>query len=69
MISAVKGEEFVSNRVIYIVLRGRWFSIVVLNTYAPNDEKSDGSKDIFYEKLEKVFNHFPKYYMKILWSG
>jgi hypothetical protein len=34
--------------------------------YAPSEEKSDDSKDIFYEDLEKVFYHFPKYYMKIL---
>ena len=34
--------------------------------HAPSEEKSDGSKDILYEELEHVFNHFPKYYMKIL---
>jgi hypothetical protein len=27
-------------------------------------DKSDGSKDSFYEELEQ--NHFPKYHMKIL---
>jgi hypothetical protein len=30
--------------------------------HAPNGEKSDDSKDNFYD----VFNHFPKYRMKIL---
>ena len=29
-------------------------------------EKSDNSKDSFYEELEQVFYHFPKYDMKIL---
>jgi len=29
-------------------------------------EKSDDFKDSFYEELEQVFNHFPKYHMKIL---
>ena len=28
--------------------------------------KSDSSKDSFYEELEQVFDHFPKYDMKIL---
>jgi len=32
----------------------------------PSKEKSDDSKDSFYEELEQVFNHFPKYHMKIL---
>ena len=34
--------------------------------HAPSEEKSDGSKDSFYEELEQVFDHFPKYNMKIL---
>jgi hypothetical protein len=33
---------------------------------APSEEKSDGSKDNFHEELEQVFDHFPKYDMKIL---
>jgi exonuclease III len=34
--------------------------------YEPTEKKSDDSKDSFYEELEQVFNHFPKYHMKIL---
>ena len=34
--------------------------------HAPSEEKSDNSKDSFYEELEQVFDHFPKYNMKIL---
>jgi len=34
--------------------------------HAPSEEKSDDSKDSFYEELEQVFYHFPKYHMKIL---
>ena len=64
--SAVKRVEFVSNRVSYIVLRGRWFNIIVLNVQAPSEEKSDEAKDSFYEELDQVFDHSPKYHMKIL---
>jgi hypothetical protein len=64
--SAVKRVEFVSDRMSYIVLRGRWYNIIVLNVHAPRQEKSDESKDGFYEELEQVFYHFPKYHMKIL---
>ena len=34
--------------------------------HAPSEEKSDDSKDGFYEELEQVFDHLPKYHMKIL---
>ena len=66
IVSAVKRVEFVSDRVLYIVLRGRLCNIIVLNVHAPSEEKSDDSKDSFYEELEQVFCHFPKYHMKIL---
>ena len=64
--SVVKRVEFVSDRMSYIVLRSRWCNIIVLNVHAPSEEKSDSSKDSFYEELEQVFDHFPKYCMKIL---
>jgi hypothetical protein len=34
--------------------------------HAPSEEKSDKSKDSFYAELEQVFDHLPKYHMKIL---
>jgi hypothetical protein len=39
IVSAVKRVEFVSDRVSYIVLRGRWCNIIVLNVHAPSGEK------------------------------
>ena len=58
--SAVKRVQFVTDRVSYIVLRGRWCNIIVLNVHAPSEVKSDDSKDSFYKELGQVFNHFPK---------
>ena len=42
-----KRVEFVSDRVSYIVLRGRWCNIIFLNVRATSEEKSDDSKDSF----------------------
>jgi hypothetical protein len=36
-ISAVKRVEFVSDRMSYIILRGCWFRIIVLNVHAPTE--------------------------------
>ena len=66
IVSAVKRVEFVSDRVSCIVLRGHWCNIIVLNVHGQSEEKSDDLKDSFYEELEQVFYHFPKYHMKIL---
>jgi len=64
--SAVKRVEFVSDSLSYIVLRGCWRNIIVVNVHAPGEEKSDESKDSVYEELEQVFDHFLKYHMKML---
>jgi hypothetical protein len=47
-------------------MRGRWCDIIILNVHPPSEEKSDNSKDSFYEELEQAFDDFPKYHMKIL---
>jgi len=58
IVSAVKRVEFVSDRVSYIVLRGRWCNIIFLNVHTPSEEKSDDSKVFFYKDLEQVFFFF-----------
>jgi len=39
IVSAVERVEFVSDRLSYIVLRGFWCNIIVLNVNAPSEEK------------------------------
>jgi hypothetical protein len=43
----------------YIILRGRWCNIIVLNVYAPTEDKIDFIKNRFYEELEYVFDKSP----------
>ena len=57
IVSAVKRVEFVSVRILYVVLRGSWFNIV-LNVHAPSEEQHNDSKWSFCEKLEQVFDNF-----------
>ena len=38
----------------------------VLNVHAPSEDKSNDSKDSFYEEFNQVFDHFLRYHMKIL---
>jgi NAD dependent epimerase/dehydratase family enzyme len=56
---------FVSDGILYIILRDHWCDIV-LNVHAPTEVKIDDKKGRFYEELEPVFNKFPKYHMRIL---
>ena len=62
----MKRVEFVSDSLSYIVLRSRWHNIFHVNVHATSQEKSEESKDSFYEEVEQVFDHFHIYNMKIL---
>jgi hypothetical protein len=35
----------------YIILRGRWCDVIVLNVYAITEDKINYTKDSFYEEL------------------
>jgi hypothetical protein len=47
IISAVKRVEFISHRMSYVILRGRWCDIIVLNVHATTEDKIDDIKDRF----------------------
>jgi hypothetical protein len=66
IISAVRRVEFVSDRMSYIILRGRWCNIIIVIVHAPCEDSSDDIKDSFYEELGRVFDQFPRYNIKIL---
>jgi hypothetical protein len=38
IMSAVKRVEFVTDRMSYIILRGRWYNIIVLNVHASTED-------------------------------
>jgi hypothetical protein len=50
--SAVKKDEFVGDRMSYIILRGHWFHIIVLKVNASADDRSHYVKDSFYKELK-----------------
>jgi hypothetical protein len=65
-ISAVEGVQFVSYRMAYMLLRGRWCYVIFLNIHDLTDVKIYYVKCCFYEELERVFDKFPKYHKKSL---
>jgi exonuclease III len=66
ILSAVRRVEFISDRMSYIILRGRWCDIIVLNVHATCEDIGGDEKDSCYEELGRVFDQFPRYDMKII---
>jgi hypothetical protein len=53
---AIKRVAFISDGMSYIILRGSWVNIVVLNVHTPKEDKIHYVKESFCEELESVFN-------------
>jgi hypothetical protein len=58
IVLAVRRAEFISDRMSYIILRGRWCNVIALNVHAPCEDKGDDVKDSFCEELGHVFDTF-----------
>jgi hypothetical protein len=58
IVSAVKRVVCFSDRMSYIVLRGRWCNITVRNVRVPSEEKTNDSKDRFIRNKSKNFLSF-----------
>jgi hypothetical protein len=41
----------------YIILRGHWFHIIILNIHGPTEDKTGDLKDSFCADLERVFEN------------
>jgi hypothetical protein len=44
--------QFVSHIISYIILRGCWCDIIVLNVHVPTENKIDDVRDRFYKDLD-----------------
>jgi hypothetical protein len=55
IISAVKRVASISDRMAYIILRGHWCCVIVLQVHARSEDKTDDVKDSFYEQLVTTF--------------
>jgi exonuclease III len=66
IISTVKRVQFVSEGMSYIIIKGRWCDIIVLNVHAPREDEIDDVKGSFYSELACEFDKFSKHHTKIL---
>ena len=57
IVSAVTRVEFVSDRLSYIVLRGRWRNIIVVNVHVPSEEKVMRQKTVFMRTKSRYSNN------------
>jgi len=58
--------EPINDRICYVELKGKWYNILLINCYAPNEDKSEEIKNAFYEELDKIYDTLPTGKPKII---
>jgi len=56
----------VNDRIYYIKISGRLFDLILINCYAPTEDKADDIKEKFYDELETVVNNLPTHSLKMI---
>lgn len=56
----------ISDRICYIEFKCRWFNIVIVNCYAPTEDKSEEVKNAFYSGIDRICYGLPSGKPKII---
>lgn len=56
----VKSFVAINGHICYIRIRGRKSNIIVINGYAPTEEKEEVEKGLFYEVLERCLTRYQR---------
>ncbi|KAE9537018.1 hypothetical protein AGLY_006825 [Aphis glycines] len=62
----VKHFEAINDRICYLELNCKWYNLVIINGYAPTEDKNEAIKNEFYERLDTVCDLLPNSKVKIL---
>lgn len=66
ILPCIKAFSAVTDRICYVRIADRIFDLVIINCYAPMEEKNEVIKDNFYEDLEAVYNSLPSHCIKMI---
>ncbi|KAE9521335.1 hypothetical protein AGLY_018266 [Aphis glycines] len=66
ILPGIKHFSAVSDRLCYIRIAGRLFDLVIINCYAPTEDKNEDLKDNFYEDLEALYDSLPVHCVKMV---
>jgi len=62
----VKTFQAINERICYIRVTEHIFDTVIINCYAPTEEKGEDIKERFYEELDRVWDLIPNHCVKIV---
>ena len=62
----ILGFEPISDRIYKLRVKGKFYSITLINIYAPTEDKEEEIKEQFYEELQRTQDRVPKHDVTII---
>lgn len=71
MIYSIRQEiqSIYNDRLCYLQIECKWLNIVLINRYAPSEERGDQIKEKFYSDLGMIYEDIPNRIPKIVMRG
>lgn len=66
ILPCIKKIEAVNERICYIHAVRRKFDTILINCYAPTEEKDEEEKSTFYEEVERIYDSLPRHCIKVI---
>jgi exonuclease III len=66
MITNMKEFTAINDRLCYICIKGQIWDIILMNCYAPTEDKNNDIKSAYYEELENIYDTLPRNTVKII---
>lgn len=55
-----------NDRLCRLEIQAKWFNIILINCYAPTEDKEEETKNDFYKQLEALYDAIPQNMVKIV---
>ena len=62
----ILGFEPISDRIRKLRVKGKFYNIILINVYAPNEDKEEDIKEQFYDELQRTQDIVPNLDLTIL---
>ena len=61
MVNKILGFEPISDLICKLRVKGKFYNMILINIYAPTEDKEDEIKEQFYEELQRTQDWLPKH--------
>lgn len=66
IMSNIVNFKSINDRLCILELKCKWYNVIMINCYAPTEDKHDDIKTVFYDELEILYDSLPNWKPKIV---